>query len=278
MGQSYAQKIQQLPYLLKNLVDFSSAQMRLLRKAIKISYKKKGISENPSSWDNKPPTFENVVDALYEMAEGQNLKENESTKILIDELSEYSQKHGGIYGFMSPKTQMSANFDKSNFLCFEFSNLSEHLKPVMISTALQFAQHCMHNSKKKVQMIFDEAHLLLKDPYFASQIEVIYRTGRKFKTSAVLISQTLSEFMTNSSAQASLTQSSIVAIFRQDQNKEAELIAKNFALTDQEARQILSFDTGNCMALINNSRFVARPFTSPKIHSLITSENLKTKK
>ena len=117
--------------------DLTPSQDALLDRALVLTYKQKGITQDPESFKNEPPLLED----LYKVFIGMETPEG---KELSDRLEKFVQ--GSAAGIFNQKS----NFDIKNVLTvFGIRDLEENMRPVAMYIVLDYIWNRVRKNKKK---------------------------------------------------------------------------------------------------------------------------------
>lgn len=134
-------------------------------------------------------------------------------------------------------------FDKDRFLKF-FASIN-----ILNWIWNKYSNPKFKNQKKVV--IFDEAWMFSKYDISAEYLESISRRGRKYKTSLMIASQTINEFLSSQAGEAVINMCATKILLRQEPDM-AEKTAKYFYLSENAKAFLTTADKGQ--AILLNSR------------------------
>ena len=130
--------------------DLTPSQDALLDRSLVLTYKEKGITQDPATFKNEPPLLEDLYKVFIGM-------ETPEAKELADRLEKFvSGSAAGIFNQRS-------NFDiKNSFTVFGIRDLEENLRPVAMYVVLDYIWNRVRRDPKKRILIVDEAWYLIK--------------------------------------------------------------------------------------------------------------------
>jgi len=109
MGHNYLEKRLSLIDLMKVMLgDLTDIQKAFLDKALNITYKKKGITKKPDTWNNEPPILGDLMLVLKQMGKKASKLEQATINSLSSRLEMYVN---GVFSFFNRKTNI--NFDNN---------------------------------------------------------------------------------------------------------------------------------------------------------------------
>ena len=211
--------------------DLTPSQDALLDRALVMTYKQKGITQDPESFKNEPPLLED----LYKVFIGMETPEG---KELSDRLEKFVQ--GSAAGIFNQKS----NFDIKNVLTvFGIRDLEENMRPVAMYIVLDYIWNRVRKNKKKRVLIVDEAWYLIKQKDWGAYLHSFAKRARKYQLGLTTITQDVEDFLATDEGRAIITNSSLQIILKQS-TAAVEIISKTFFLTSGEKHFLLSAGVG----------------------------------
>ncbi len=268
MGSNLVDKLVALPKVFDVLLDgVSDIQKPLLEKAVVEAYHRKGISEdNEKSWKQRAPI---LSDVLKELQRAQKRTKNQSSiteyEVLISKLSRYTD---GIFKFIN-QSGKDINLD-ADFIVFEFREMSEEIRPVMMLILLEFVKTKFNLDTKKKMLILDEAWRMLKNKNEADYVEGFARTFRKRNGSLILVTQSVAELKNSPEGKAFLANTAFRYILKTEKivlDETCEL----FGLNDSEKEIIANARPGEGVLIWENKHYKINIHVDPETHKLITT-------
>lgn len=164
-------------------------------------------------------------------------------------------------------------------VCFDLKNLDSHVDLQSICLFLITDLIWREVQKDKTQMkftIFDECWRLLQDESASLFIGDVFRTFRKYRASAIAISQTMDDFAKSKIASAIMPNSSLKWILRQ-KGADQESLKTALMLNDREMEQISSLSSkkgyfSEAFLMAENKRQVVRIDSTPLEYWLFTTD------
>ncbi len=252
-------KIMSLHTLLRLILgDLSATEDAILDRALVLTYKQKGITQDPASQKNEPPLMEDLYKTLLGM------EQNES-KLLADRLEKF------IKGSMSGIFDQRSNLNIQNtFTVFSIRDLEEELRPIAMYLILDFIWTRIKKSLKKRLLIIDEAWYLMKYPDSAIFVYGIAKRARKYYLGLTTITQDIEDFLATDYGRAIVSNSSIQILLKQAASSIGR-VAENFYLSEGEQQLLLSMEIGNGLFFAGNSHVAVKVVASEDEHKLITT-------
>ncbi|WP_432443890.1 TraG family conjugative transposon ATPase [Pedobacter gandavensis] len=193
----------------------------------------------------KKLSFDSFYD--FSVQKIKEIKENEKVSFDLDEYRYVLKKfyRGGEYG-----TILNENVDASllteRFIVFEIDSIKESkIFPIVTMIIMDvFLQKMRHRSTQRKALIIEEAWKAIASPLMASYILYLYKTVRKFWGEAIVVTQELSDIISNDVVKDSiLNNSDTICLLDQRKFKDNYMeIAKLLAITETEQRKIFTIN------------------------------------
>lgn len=226
-------KILDLHSLMKVIMgDLTPSQDALLDRALVLTYREKGITQDPESFTQEPPLLEDLYKILIGM-------EAIEARELADRLEKFVKgSAAGIFNSLS-------NFDiKNPFTVFGIRDLEENLRPVAMYIVLDYIWHRIRRGDpKKRVLIVDEAWYLIKNKDSGAYLHNFAKRARKYKLGMTTITQDVEDFLATEEGKAIITNSSLQIILKQS-TAAVDRITNTFYLTGGEKHFLLSAGVG----------------------------------
>ncbi len=275
MGSNLTDKLVSLPRVFDVLLDgVSDTQKPLLEQCLIDVYRVKGITEkNTKSWKKNAPILSDLMKVMQKNKKKLvdiNIKSD--YEVLISKLSRYTR---GIFKFIN-QSGKNINLD-SDFIVFEFKEMTEEIRPVMMLVLLEFikTKFTLDNSKK--MLVLDEAWRMLKSRHEAMYVEGFARTFRKRNGALLLITQSVAELKGSPEGKAFLSNTSFRYILKTEKvvlDETCEL----FGLNDSEKEVIGNARPGEGILVWGNRHHKINIEVDPETHNLITTNPEEMKK
>lgn len=212
--------------------ELTPSQDALLDRALVMTYRSKGITQDPETFKFEAPLLED----LYKILIGLEAVE---ARDLADRLEKFVQ--GSASGIFNSKS----NFDiKNPFTVFGVRDLEENLRPVAMYIILDYIWHIVRRGEpKKRVLIVDEAWYLIKNKDSGAYLHNFAKRARKYKLGMTTITQDVEDFLATDEGKAIITNSSLQIILKQS-TAAVDRITKTFYLTGGEKHFLLSAGVG----------------------------------
>lgn len=212
--------------------ELTPSQDALLDRALVLTYREKGITQDPETFKNEPPLLEDLFKILIGM-------ESVEARELADRLEKFVKgSASGIFNSVS-------NFDiKNTFTVFGIRDLEENLRQVAMYIILDYIWHRVRKGERRKRvLIVDEAWYLIKNKDSGAYLHGFAKRARKYKLGMTTITQDVEDFMATEEGKAIITNSSLQIILKQS-TAAVDQITKTFYLTGGEKHFLLSAGVG----------------------------------
>src|SRR3989339_40664 len=266
MGHDYAEKRLSLMDLMQVMLGkLSEPQKAFIDKAISEAYKKKGILDEASTWNNEPPVLKDILKELQKIEKKSTQMEKTTIKSLINRLDMYVT---GVFSFLNKHT--SIEFD-NKFVCFDIGNLPKQVKQAVMFLVLDYVYMKMKSDLDRKILLIDESWALLSRTEDAGYIFEIVKTCRKFNMGLLLINQEVEGLFTTSAGKSVLANSAYTLLMRQ---KPAVIdnICNTFNLSPSERSHLLTASVGEGLLIMEDDHSKIKVIASPEEHKVITTK------
>jgi type IV secretory pathway VirB4 component len=163
------------------------------------------------------------------------------------------------------------NIDIRNQLtAFSVRDVEEELRPVAMFVILDFIWTRIRKTKKRRQLIVDEAWYFMKYGDTASFMHSIAKRARKYYLGVTTITQDVEDFMHSDYGRAIVTNASIQLLLKQS-TAAIPILAETFYLSEGEQRLLLAADVGEGLFFAGQNHVAIRVIASPEEHVVITT-------
>jgi len=265
MGHDYAEKRLSLMDLMPVILgELTEPQKAFIDRALTEAYSKKGITEDPETWQYTPPILGNVLEALQGMEKHAIQLEKTTIRSLINRLSMYVD---GVFSFLNHHT--SINFS-NKFVCFDIGTMPKQVKPVIMFLVLDYVYMKMKSDLTRKILLIDEAWSLLARTEDATYIFEIVKTCRKFNLGLLLINQEVEGMLTSEAGKSVLANSAYTLLMRQ---KPAVIkdVCETFHLSNQERSYLLTAQVGEGILIMEDDHTEIKVMASEEEHKIITT-------
>jgi type IV secretory pathway VirB4 component len=238
--------------------QLTSSQEAILDRALVLTYKMKGITNDPATQKNKPPLMEDLYKALIGMEEPE-------AGNLADRIEKFVK--GSFVGIFDQQSNVDI---KNPFTVFSIKELEEALRPIAMFIILDYIWTKIKREMKKRILVVDEAWYLMKSPDSANFIYSIAKRARKYYLGLTTITQDVEDFLGSDYGKAILTNSSIQILMKQSPAA-IDKVAQVFYLSEGEKQLLLAADIGEGIFFAGPNHVAIRVVASPDEHQLITT-------
>ncbi len=236
--------------------ELTPSQDALLDRALVLTYREKGITQDPESFKNEPPLLEDLFKVFTGM-------ETPEAKELADRLEKF------VKGSASGIFNQQSNFDiKNPFTVFGIRDLEENLRPVAMYIVLDYIWNRVRKDRKKRVLIVDEAWYLIKQKDSGAYLHSFAKRARKYLLGLTTITQDVEDFLATDEGKAIITNSSLQIILKQS-TAAVEKITETFYLTGGEKHFLLSAGVGEGLFFAGHSHVGFRAIASDEEKTLI---------
>jgi conjugal transfer ATP-binding protein TraC len=250
-------KILDLHSLMKVIMgDITPAQDALLDRALVMTYRNVGITQDPATFKLPAPLLED----LYKVFMGMETPE---AKEMAGRLEKFVM--GSAAGIFNQKS----NFDIQNhFTVFGIRDLEENLRPVAMYIVLDYIWNKVRRDIKKRVLIVDEAWYLIKHKDSGAYLHSFAKRARKYKLGLTTITQDVEDFLSTEEGKAIVTNSSMQIILKQS-TAAVDKITDTFYLTGGEKHFLLSAGVGEGLFFAGQSHVGFRGIASDEEKAMI---------
>jgi hypothetical protein len=254
------QKILSLHGLFRVIMgQLSPEEDAILDRAIILTYKQKGITQDPETQKKEPPLMEDLYKVLIGMEES-------VAKTLSDRIERFIK--GSLVGIVDQYSNIDI---KNQFTVFSIRDLADELRPIAMYILLDFIWTKIRRSLKKRVLIVDEAWYLMKYPDSANFLNSIAKRARKYFLGLTTITQDVEDFLSVDLGH-SIVQNSSMQILLKQSAAAIDKIADLFYLSEGERHLLLSADVGEGLFFAGPAHVAVRIIASPEEHLLITTK------
>src|SRR3989344_3409849 len=237
--------------------DITPSQDALLDRALVLTYRSKGITQDPETFKFEPPLLEDLYKILIGM-------ESADARDLADRLEKYVQ--GSAAGILNSKSNFNI---KNRLTVFGIRDLEEDLRPVAMYIVLDYIWHRVRRGDpRKRILVVDEAWYLIKNKDSGAYLHSFAKRARKYKLGMTTITQDAEDFLATDEGRAIITNSSLQIILKQS-TAAVDIITKTFYLTGGEKHFLLSAGVGEGLFFAGQSHVGFQVVASESEKSLI---------
>lgn len=259
-GNQLAQKILSLHTLLKIMLGkMSPDEEANLDRALVLTYKQKGITQDQATQKREPPLMEDLYKTLFGM-------EEKEAKTLANRLERYVK--GSLAGIFNQKS----NVEFTNpFTVFGIKDLETELRPAVMFIILDFIWNKIKSEMKRRILVVDEAWYLMKYPDSAMFLYSIAKRSRKYYLGLTTITQDVEDFLESKYGKAIINNSSIQILMKQSPAA-IDKVGEVFYLSEGEKNLLLAADIGHGLFFAGPTHVALHVVASEEEHALITTK------
>ncbi len=239
--------------------QLSSSEEATLDRALVLTYKMKGITNDPDTQKKEPPLMEDLYKALIGM-------ESPEARSLADRIEKFVK--GSFVGIFDQHSNINI---KNPFTVFSLRDLEEALRPIAMFIVLDYIWTRIRKEMKKRILVVDEAWYLMKYPDSANFLYSIAKRARKYYLGLTTITQDVEDFFISDFGKAIITNSSIQILMKQSPAA-IDKVAQTFYLSEGEKQLLLSADIGEGLFFAGANHVAIRVVASPEEHKFITTK------
>jgi hypothetical protein len=266
LSQVYIEGENQLGLKILNLHSFFKVIMgkldpikeALLDRAIVMTYRAKGITQDPSTQKKEPPLMEDLYKTLIGM----------ETRDALDLASRIERfVKGSFVGIFDKQTNININ---NPFTVFSVKDMQESLRPIAMFMILDFIWTRVQRNIKKRLLIVDEAWHMMKHEDSAQFLWGVVKRARKYFLGLTTITQDVEDFLSQDIGKAIVTNSALKVLLKQSPTA-IDRVGEVFYLSQGEKQLLISSGVGEGIFFAGPHHAPIKIVASPKEHELITS-------
>ncbi|MDP9476432.1 MAG: ATP-binding protein [Actinomycetota bacterium] len=226
-------------------------------------YDDKGITRDPETHKNPPPTFRDFFDKLAERPDMAHIHE----KL-------YSWDQGILQNTFDEGTNV--NLD-NKFLVLQISALKDRVKAPIMFAVLDFLTGKLSNPDEPSECLIDECWSLLGDEEAAELLNELWRTGRARNSAMIGISQQVAEFANSEVGGVIFRLSQTRLILRQDEET-ARALQKVGRFSDAQLMELERLQQGDGFLIVQDKQIPLRILASKYEQKLFNTDPNKQKR
>ncbi len=230
----------------------------VLDRALVLTYKQKGITQDPATQKLEPPLMEDLYKVLLGM-------EEPVAKGLSDRIEKFIK--GSLVGIINEQSNVEI---KNPFTVFSIRDLADELRPIAMQILLDFIWTKVRRDIKKRILVVDEAWYLMKYADSANFLNSVAKRARKYYLGLTTITQDVEDFLAVDLGKAIVQNSSMQILLKQSAAA-IDKVAELFYLSEGEKHLLLSADVGEGLFFAGPAHVSVRIIASPEEHRIITT-------
>jgi len=241
------------------LGGLSANEDAILNRALILTYRQKGITDDPATYSLEPPRMEDLYKSLIGM-------EDEIAKTIAARLEKFVM--GTIKGIFDQKSNIDFN---SAVTVFTLRELADDIRPIVMFIILDFIWTQVRKKLRRRLLIVDEAWYLMRNEDSAKVLQGFVKRARKYYLGVTIISQNVDDFLNSPYGKAIVTNSALRLLFKQSPAA-IDQITDTFYLSQGERHLLLSANIGEGIFFAGNNHVAIQVVASPEEHALATSK------
>ena len=253
-------KILSLHSLFKVIMGaITPTQEALLDRALVMTYRAKGITNDPDTQSKEPPLMEDLYKTLIGM-------EIPDALDLAARIEKYVR--GSYVGIFDKQTNIDI---KNPFTVFSIKDLQESLRPIAMFIILDYIWTRVKKDIKKRVLLVDEAWLMMKYPDTAQFLWGVVKRARKYFLGLTTITQDVEDFLAQDIGKAIVTNSAMQVLLKQSPAA-IDKIGEVFYLSQGEKQLLLAANVGEGIFFAGPHHAPIRVVASEEEYKLITTK------
>ena len=253
-------KILSLHSLLKVIMgELDPIREALLDRALILTYRNKGITQDPDTQSKEPPLMEDLYKTLIGMETYEALD-------LAARIEKFVK--GSFVGMFDKQTNISLN---NPFTVFSVNDLQDILRPIAMFIILDYIWTRVKKDLRRRILIVDEAWQMMRHPDSATFMWSIVKRARKYYMGLTTVTQDVEDFLHHDLGKAILTNSSLKLLLKQSAAA-MDYVTEVFYLSQGEKQLLMSADIGEGIFFAGPHRAPIRVVSSPQEHRLVTTK------
>jgi conjugal transfer ATP-binding protein TraC len=245
--------------------DLPPIQDALLDRALVMTYRAKGITQDPATQSKEPPLVEDLYKTLIGMEVPEALD-------LAARLEKYVK--GSFVGIFDQQT----NIDITNpFTVFSVQDLQEVLRPIAMFIILDFIWTRVKKDIRKRLLIVDEAWIMMRYPDTAQFLWSVVKRARKYYLGLTTITQDVQDFLSQDIGKAIVTNSALRVLLKQSPAA-IDQVGDLFYLSQGERQLLMAANVGEGIFFAGPHHAPIRVVASPEEYKLISTKPSETEK
>src|SRR5581483_990581 len=232
-------------------------------RALVMTYRAKGITQDPMTQTKEPPLIEDLYKTLIGMEVPEALD-------LAARLEKYVK--GSFVGIFDQQTNINIT---NPFTVFSVQDLQDVLRPIAMFIILDFIWTKVKRDKRKRLLIVDEAWHMMRYPDTAQFLWSVVKRARKYYLGLTTITQDVEDFLAQDIGKAIVTNSALRVLLKQSPAA-IDRLGELFNLSQGEKQLLLAANVGEGIFFAGPHHAPIRVVASPEEYKLITTKPEET--
>ena len=253
-------KILSLHSLMKVIMgEISPTQEAMLDRALIMTYKAKGITNDPITQTKEPPLMED----LYKTLIGMEVPEALDLAARIEKFI-----RGSFQGIFDKQT----NIDLDNpFTVFSVKDIQDAIRPIVMFMILDYIWTRVKRDIKRRILIVEEAWQMMKYPDTAQFLWSVVKRARKYYLGLTTITQDVEDFLGQDIGKAIVTNSALRLLLKQSPTA-IDKLGEIFYLSQGEKQLLMAANVGEGIFFAGPHHAPIRIVASEAEHALINTK------
>jgi conjugal transfer ATP-binding protein TraC len=234
-------------------------QEALLDRALVMTYRAKGITQDPTTQKKEPPLMEDLYKTLIGM-------ETPDALDLAARIEKYVR--GSFVGIFDKQTNINI---KNPFTVFSVKDLQDVLRPIAMFVIMDFIWTIVKKELKRRILVVDEAWHMMRYPDSAQFLWSVVKRARKYYLGLTTITQDVEDFLGQDIGKAIVTNSAMQVLLKQSPAA-IDKIGETFYLSQGERQLLLAASVGEGIFFAGPHHAPIRVVASPEEHKIITTK------
>ena len=253
-------KILSLHSLMKVIMgQITPTQEAMLDRALILTYKAKGITNDPATQTKEPPLMED----LYKTLIGMEVPEALDLAARIEKFI-----RGSFQGIFDKQTNIDLN---NPFTVFSVKDIQDAIRPIIMFMILDYIWTRVKRDIKRRILIVEEAWQMMKYPDTAQFLWSVVKRARKYYLGLTTITQDVEDFLNQDIGKAIVTNSALRLLLKQSPTA-IDKLGEIFYLSQGEKQLLMAANVGEGIFFAGPHHAPIRIVASEAEHKLINTK------
>ena len=231
----------------------------LLDRALVMTYRQKGITQDPATQTKEPPLMEDLYKTLIGM-------ETPDALDIAARIEKFVR--GSFVGIFDQQTNIEIN---NPFTVFSVKDMQDALRPIAMFMILDFIWTRVQKTLKRRLLVIEEAWHMMKHKDSAQFLWGVVKRARKYYLGLTTITQDIEDFLSQDIGKAIVTNSALRVLLKQSPAA-IDKIAEVFYLSQGEKQLLLSANIGEGIFFAGPHHAPIKIVASQEEYDLITTK------
>ncbi|MFZ3301476.1 MAG: ATP-binding protein [Microgenomates group bacterium] len=253
-------KILSLHSLMKVIMgQITPTQEAMLDRALIMTYKAKGITNDPVTQTKEPPLMEDLYKTLIGMEVPEALD-------LASRIEKFIR--GSFQGIFDKQTNIDLN---NPFTVFSVKDIQDAIRPIIMFMILDYIWTRVKRDIKRRILIVEEAWQMMKYPDTAQFLWSVVKRARKYYLGLTTITQDVEDFLGQDIGKAIVTNSALRLLLKQSPTA-IDKLGEIFYLSQGEKQLLMAANVGEGIFFAGPHHAPIRIVASEAEHQLINTK------